>query len=76
MKQGPLKPGGEVDNTLDLLTGLKPQPEEKMKADVQQILRDGPGEYRVLENNCEHLATRIRYGESRSLQVNVKSYSI
>ncbi|XDV17246.1 hypothetical protein PO909_023143 [Leuciscus waleckii] len=68
VKQGLLKPGGKVDNTLDLLTGHKPQPVEKMEAAVQQILRDGPGKYGVLENNCEHLATFVRYGKPISVQ--------
>ncbi|MGH0164835.1 UNVERIFIED_CONTAM: hypothetical protein FKN15_050885 [Acipenser sinensis] len=39
-----------------------------MKATVKNILREGAGKYGVLDNNCEHLATRIRYGKPISLQ--------
>lgn len=74
MKEGLLKPDGKVNNQLDWK--YEPKSEEEMKATVKNILRDGAGKYGVLDNNCEHLATRIRYGTPVSLQVNLKSYSI
>ncbi|XP_051558349.1 phospholipase A and acyltransferase 1-like [Myxocyprinus asiaticus] len=66
VKEGLLKTGGKVNNQLDGLH--KPILEKDMKANIKKILRDGPGEYNVLHNNCEHLATFIRYGKPMSLQ--------
>ncbi|XP_065110036.1 phospholipase A and acyltransferase 1-like isoform X2 [Paramisgurnus dabryanus] len=67
VKQGLLKPDGKVVN-YDEIMGLKPQPVDKMEKAVQQLLKDGGGKYGVLDNNCEHLATFVRYGKPVSLQ--------
>ncbi|CAM4694738.1 unnamed protein product [Leuciscus chuanchicus] len=66
VKEGPLQPGGKVNNLLDWK--LKPKSEKEMKETIEKILRDGAGKYDVLNNNCEHIATRIRYGIPQSLQ--------
>ncbi len=73
VKQGLLKPGFKVENQWH---GEKALSEAEMRANVEKVLRNGGGKYRILDNNCEHLATFIRYGEPQSLQVHLKSYSI
>ncbi|XP_077067631.1 phospholipase A and acyltransferase 1-like [Siphateles boraxobius] len=66
VQEGLLKPDGKVNNQLDWK--LQPKSEKEMKETIEKILRDGAGKYGVLDNNCEHLATRIRYGIPQSLQ--------
>ncbi|KAK7160717.1 hypothetical protein R3I93_008399 [Phoxinus phoxinus] len=68
VKEGPLRPGGKVDNSLDKM-GHTPQSEEKMRAAVQSF-RDGKEVYGLLDNNCEHIATTVRYGKPISVQAN------
>ncbi|XP_058627442.1 phospholipase A and acyltransferase 1-like [Onychostoma macrolepis] len=67
VKQGLLKPGFTVENQWH---GQTAKPDAEMRANVEKVLRDGAGKYGVLDNNCEHLATFIRYGETQSLQAN------
>ncbi|XP_058625896.1 phospholipase A and acyltransferase 1-like [Onychostoma macrolepis] len=67
VKQGLLKPGFTVENQWH---GQTPQSEVEMSANVEKVLRDGAGKYGILDNNCEHLATFIRYGKAQSLQAN------
>ncbi len=73
MKEGLLKPGFTVGNQWH---GETAKSEAEMRANVDKVLRDGAGKYGILDNNCEHLATYIRYGKAQSLQVHLKSYSI
>lgn len=49
--------------------------EAEMRENVEKVLRDGAGKYGILDNNCEHLATFIRYGKAQSIQVILKSYA-
>ncbi|XP_056627628.1 phospholipase A and acyltransferase 4-like [Triplophysa dalaica] len=66
VKEGLLQPGGKVDNQLD--SKLPRKSDSEMKATIKEMMGDGAGKYGVLDNNCEHLVTRIRYGIPRSLQ--------
>lgn len=67
MKEGLLKPGFKVENQYH---GETAKSEAEMRANVDKVLRDGAGRYGILDNNCEHLATFIRYGKAQSLQAN------
>ncbi|KAF4115107.1 phospholipase A and acyltransferase 1-like [Onychostoma macrolepis] len=67
VKQGLLKPGFTVENQQH---GETAKSEAEMRANVEKVLRDGAGKYGILDNNCEHLATFIRYGKAQSLQAN------
>ncbi|XP_058627254.1 phospholipase A and acyltransferase 1-like [Onychostoma macrolepis] len=67
VKEGPLKENFTVKNQWHEET---PKSEAEMRANVEKVLRDGAGKYGILDNNCEHLATFIRYGKAQSLQAN------
>lgn len=57
-----------VDNKLD--SSHTPQSEEKMKANIAILLAPGGCQtYHLLKNNCEHVASFIRYGVPVSPQV-------
>ncbi len=73
MRGGLLKDGFKVENQWH---GETAKSEAEMRANVDKVLCDGAGKYGILDNNCEHLATFIRYGKAQSLQVHLKSYSI
>lgn len=73
VKQGPIKEKFTVQNQQH---GQTAKSEAEMRANVEKVLRDGAGKYGILDNNCEHLATFIRYGKAQSLQVHLKSYSM
>lgn len=47
--------------------------EEKIKKRIKVVL-DNPGHYSLLRNNCEHLATFLRYGIAKSKQVHGLSH--
>uniref|UniRef100_A0A4W6DL64 LRAT domain-containing protein n=1 Tax=Lates calcarifer TaxID=8187 RepID=A0A4W6DL64_LATCA len=57
---------GKVDNYFD--GGLTMGTQEEIKARIQAA-RTHCGLYNLFTNNCEHLATFVRYGEKFSLQV-------
>ncbi|XP_050923632.1 phospholipase A and acyltransferase 1 [Lates calcarifer] len=56
---------GKVDNYFD--GGLTMGTQEEIKARIQAA-RTHCGLYNLFTNNCEHLATFVRYGEKFSLQ--------
>ncbi|XP_047217754.1 phospholipase A and acyltransferase 1-like [Girardinichthys multiradiatus] len=53
----------EVEN----IPQLPPQKKEDIKKHIEAVLLK-PGDYDCRSNNCEHLATYLRYGESFSKQ--------
>lgn len=57
----------KVENTVD--KNSKVQSEKEMRATVDGLLKSGTGHYNLSNNNCECLASIIRYGKPISPQV-------
>lgn len=57
-----------MDNYLDNLKGYKVGTKDEIKKRIEEKYRDC-GPYKPKKNNCEHLATYVRYGVRVSIQV-------
>ncbi|XP_041082023.1 phospholipase A and acyltransferase 1-like [Polyodon spathula] len=56
-----------LDNDLDKTNSV--QPIDNMKKTVNILLGNGCGRYNLLKNNCQHVASFVRYGKAISPQV-------
>lgn len=56
------------DNYLDNVTGFDVGSKDRIKERIIEKYKDC-GKYGPKKNNCEHLATYVRYGKRISLQV-------
>ncbi|CAK6967820.1 HRAS-like suppressor 2 [Scomber scombrus] len=58
----------QLDNYLD--GTMNKLPDEDIKEHIKELMtKEGCGRYNPLKNNCEHLATYVRYGEKITKQV-------